>query len=191
MIQIGLALSIALVVGTYATWYGIRGADTFGAVTISGWTAYPEAGTSVADPYAKARLARDASLSLGAAEGVTFFASRDNDGGELRGNCSYEISGTSPSARVWTLYAVGNNQIPLKLNDPVWPSSLHSQAISYLPTGGFSIVAAAHARPDNWLAVVENATFTLAFTLYDSPVATNKGLVETPFPSIRKVGCDA
>lgn len=191
IIQIGVALCVALGVGAYATWYSIRGADTFGAVTISGWTAYPEAGTPVADPYAKARLARDATLSLGAAEGVTFFAARDKDGDALNGDCSYEIYGISPSARVWTLYAVGSDQTPLKLSDKSWPSSLHSQAISYEATGGFRITAAFRARPENWLAVKRAQAFTLAFTLYDSPVATNKGLVETPFPTIEKVGCDA
>jgi hypothetical protein len=191
MVQIALAVGVALAAGTYVTWYSIRGADNFGAVTIGGWTAYPEAGTSVADPYAKARLARDASLSLGAAEGVTFFAGRDADGQILSGSCNYTIAGTSPSARIWTLFAVGTNQIPVKLTDTAWPTSVHSNSIIYENSGGFRIAVSAKARPDNWLAVQEGQVFILAFTLYDSPVATNKGLVETPFPSVKKVNCNA
>ena len=191
MIQIAVVLAVALAGGTYMTWYSIRGTDKFGAVTIGGWIAYPDAGTSVADPYAKARLARDASLSLGAAEGVTFFAERDETGSRLSGSCSYLITGASPSARIWTLFAVGNDQIPLKLADATWPVSLHSSSIIYENAGGFRIMVSASARPDNWLAVQRGQRFVLAFTLYDSPVATNKGLIETTFPKVDKVNCDA
>jgi hypothetical protein len=191
MIQIAIAVAVALAVGTYATWYSIGGSDKFGAVKIGGWIAYPEAGTIIADPYAKARLARDATLSLGAAEGVTFFADRDDADMPLTGSCNYEIAGSSPSARLWTLFAVGSDQIPLKLSDDTWPASLHSSSILYENSGGFRISVAATARPDNWLAVNDGQNFVLAFTLYDSPVATNKGLVETTFPVVKKVGCDA
>jgi hypothetical protein len=191
MVRIAITVAVALTCGAYMTWYSIRGTDKFGAVTIGGWIAYPEAGTAVADPYAKARLARDASLSLGAAEGVTFFADRDETGLQLTGSCSYLISGSSPSARIWTLYAVGSNQIPLQLDDANWPSSLHSNSILYESSGGFRISVAATARQDNWLAVKAGQNFSLAFTLYDSPVATNKGLIDTSFPSVKKVNCDA
>ncbi len=190
MIQIALALAVALAGGTYMTWYSIRGADTFGAVKIGGWIAYPEAGTAVADPYAKARLARDASLSLGAAEGVTFFAERDDADRPLTGSCNYEVAGTSPSTRIWTLFAVGNNQIPLKVSDDTWPASVHSSSILYENSGGFRIAVSAKPRPDNWLAITPQQPFVLAFTLYDSPVATNKGLVETTFPTVKRVDCD-
>ncbi len=191
MIQITVVLAVALVGGSYATWNSIRGTETFGSVTIGEWITYPDTGTSGADPYAKARLARDASLSLGAAEGVTFFADNDVDGNTLSGACTYEISGNSPTARIWTLFAVGQNQTPMTLNDPAWPISLHSSAILYENTGGFRISVSAKARPDNWLAVKPNDPFVLAFTLYDSPVASNKGLIETSFPTITKVKCDA
>jgi hypothetical protein len=191
MVQITLALAVALTGGAYATWKSIRGTDTFGAVTIGEWISYPDSGTTSADPYAKARLARDASLALGAAEGVTFFADRDGVGDALSGACTYEIAGDSPTARIWTIFAVGKNQTPMTLDDPAWPVSLHSSSIFYQNTGGFRILVSATARPDNWLAVKANDPFVLAFTLYDSPVASNKGLIETAFPTITKVKCDA
>lgn len=191
IVQITLALVVALAGGTYATWNSIRGTNTFGAVTIGEWISYPDSGTTVADPYAKARLARDASLSLGAAEGVTFFADHDSAGDTLSGACTYQIDGDSPTARIWTLFAVGKNQTPMTLEDPAWPMSLHSNSIFYENTGGFKISVSAKARPDNWLAIQANDPFVLAFTLYDSPVASNKGLIETSFPTITKVKCDA
>jgi hypothetical protein len=190
VINTAVILTIALGGGAWLTWYAIHGSDQFGKVTISGWTSYPQAGTPEADPYAKAQLARDGSLSLGAAEGVVFFANKASDGSLLSGDCSYSVSGNSPSARVWTMYAVGKDQIPVTIADKSWPTSLHSQSILYEPSGGFSISIAASARPDNWLAVPAKGNFLLAFTLYDSPVATNKGLVDTAFPIVTKVGCN-
>ena len=185
-----IILTIALGGGSWLTWYAIRGSDQFGKVTIGGWTSYPQAGTPDADPYAKAQLARDGSLSLGAAEGVVFFASRASDGTTLSGECNYRVSGNSPSARVWTMYAVGKDQIPVDVADKSWPTSLHSQAILYEPNGSFSISISASARPDNWLTVPAKGNFLLTFTLYDSPVATNKGLVDTAFPVVMKERCN-
>ncbi len=190
IINMAIILTVALGGGAWLTWYAIGGSDQFGKVTIGGWTSYPQAGTPEADPYAKAQLARDGSLSLGAAEGVVFFADKDSDGFNLSGNCSYRVSGQSPSARVWTMYAVGKNQVPVSIADKSWPTSLHSQSILYAANGGFTISIAASARPDNWIAVPATGDFLLTFTLYDSPVATNKGLVDTAFPSVTKVRCN-
>lgn len=186
-----LILGMAIGGGAWLTWYALRGSDHFEAVTIGGWTAYPQAGTPDADPYAKARLARDGSLSLGAAEGVIFFADKDSGGGALSGKCSYSLEGASPSARLWTLFAVKKNQTPLQVADQNWPTSLHSEGIVYDNDGKFKVAVAANARANNWLAIPSTGEFMLAFTLYDSPVATNKGLVETSFPTLKKVGCHA
>jgi hypothetical protein len=191
MLQIVVALCVALGGGAWLTWYTLRGGDSFDAVTIGGWTAYPDAGTPAANPYAKARLARDGSLSIGAAEGVTFFSDKDVEGNALTGSCQYEMRGTSPSARLWTLVVARPNQLPVALEQSDWPASVHSQSVLYLDDGSFSLSIAAAPKPDNWLSVPAGERFILAFTLYDSPVATNKGLIETPFPIVKKVGCDA
>ena len=190
LIRIGLALAIALGLGTFATWHALRGTEQFGAVTLGGWTAYPEAGTEAADPYAKARLARDASLSLGAAEGVTFFASRDSEGSPLTSECDYTMEGKSPPARFWTLYTVGPDQLELSTGKADLPNTLHSGELNHDRQGGFEIAISATAKPQNWLAVPSDKTFWLAYTLYDSPVASNKGLIETAFPIVRKIGCN-
>ena len=46
----------------------------FGAIEIGPWTAWPEAQTETADPYAKAHRARTGVLLLGGAEGLRFTA---------------------------------------------------------------------------------------------------------------------
>ena len=190
MLTIAVSLFIALAGGAWLTAAVLRGAGQFGGVTIGAWTAYPLAGTLEADPYAKARLARDAALSLGAAEGVTFYASKDSNGAELTSRCTYLVEGANPAARLWTLYALTIRSERLAGVPAEWPSFLNSQTILYGGKDTFAISVSAHARPNNWLAVPPATGFILALNLYDSPVATNKGLVETSLPSVKRGECN-
>ena len=69
------------------------------------------------------------------------------------------------------------------------PASLTSDSLAYGPDQRFEIEISAYARPGNWLAILPGETFLLALNLYDSPIATNKGLVDTALPSIKRVRC--
>lgn len=190
LLVITAALGIAFGGSVWLTSYSLQQSDQFGGVNIGGWTAYPLAGTLEADPYAKARLARDATLSLGATEGVTFYASQDTQGAALNSSCDYLIEGKSPSARLWTIYALKTARGRISGIPADWPSFLNSETIGYAVGGQFKIVVSALARPDNWLAVPKSSDFLLALNLYDSPVATNKGLVETSLPTVERGNCN-
>lgn len=190
ILTVAAALAIAIGGGAWLSSVALKGTGQFGGVTIGAWTAFPLAGTPEADPYAKARLARDAALSLGAAEGVTFYAARDSNGAALDSKCLYTVEGDSPSARLWTIYALAKDYGRLAGVPDEWPSRLHSQSIFYGDRDRFAITVSPHAQPNNWLAVPPNTGFQLALNLYDSPVATNKGLVDTSLPAIKKGVCD-
>lgn len=180
---------LAVGLGTALTNYSIRGGDAYGAVTLGGWTAYPDSGTPEADPYSKSRLARDAALSLGAAEGVIFYADQDADGSPLSASCDYLLEGISPPARFWTLHAVKRNREQFGASNPELPQSLHSGMIAYGADEHFQVHISSRAKSGNWLAIAPEGGFSLAFSLYDSPVATNKGLIETTFPTLTQAGC--
>ncbi|MGB8819192.1 MAG: DUF1214 domain-containing protein [Rhizobiaceae bacterium] len=184
------ALLFAIGGGAWLTDVSLRRFDRIGRIEFDGWTANPVNGTLSADPYSKARLARDASLSMGAAEGVTFYASKDEDGRPLTSQCTYLISGQNPSARLWTLLALSNSRTRFDRISDDLPSSLASERMVFGKKMAFEIQVSASARPGNWLAVPRKTDFTLALNLYDSPVATNKGLVETKLPSVKRISCD-
>ena len=190
MAVIAVALLIAIGGGAWLTSYSIQKSSQFGGVTIGGWTAYPLDGTLEADPYAKARLARDAALSIGAAEGVTFYAVADDKGEPMNSRCEYSVEGNNVSARLWTIYPLNRSKGRLEGIPAEWPTYLNSETIAYGPDGAFQISVSAYARPNNWLAVPKVSGFTLALNLYDSPVATNKGLVETSLPKIIRGKCN-
>jgi len=77
----------------------------FGAVSVGPWTAWPLEGSTDADPYSLAMLARTGEVPLGAGEGLSFTAQEDGAGELLSGKCTYEIKGETPAARLWTLTA--------------------------------------------------------------------------------------
>lgn len=190
LLRIALALTIALVGGTWLAWLSLREPFRFDPVVLDGWTAYPLAGTVDADPFSKSRLSRDAGITLGAAEGVVFRTRSDSDGNGLLANCNYVIEGRAPPARFWTLHAEDEFGIAGRTLDKGLPESLHSGNLIYQQDGAMVISVSRNARPNNWLAISLPSSFTLVMTLYDSPVAANKGLIETKFPIVRKIACD-
>ncbi len=190
LLVIAVALVIAIGGGAWLTSLAMNETGQFGGVTIGGWTAYPLEGTLEADPYAKARLARDAALAIGAAEGVTFYASADDAGERLTSDCDYTVEGRTISARLWTLHPLSPDSNRLAGIPDKWPAFLNSETIAYDADGSFRITVSAFARPYNWLALPKNSGFVLALNLYDSPVATNKGLVETSLPKVTRGECN-
>lgn len=189
LIAFAFVAFVAIGGGTAMTYYSMRGADHFGSVTLGGWTAFPPAGTPEADPYSKAMLARDAALALGIAEGITFFLDRDPSGDPFLGRCDYIIEGLAPPARFWTFNIVDIRHRPLSIKNAELPAMLHSGSIVYEPDNTIRLRLSALARPGNWIATPTEQNFALAMTLYDSPIASNKGLIDTAFPSVRKAGC--
>ena len=76
LLDIVIALVLAIVIGVSTAWYAIEHGFIFGAVTAGAWTAWPTAGSADADPYSLATLARTGEVPLGAGEGIAFTARR-------------------------------------------------------------------------------------------------------------------
>lgn len=185
-----VVLCISIVGGGASVWYTLKANERVGAVTIGEWTAFPSIGTPDADPYSKARVARDGLLALGRAEGLSFSAQRDSAGDALRRECSYRIEGAVPSARFWTLYAADatGNVVPAGERRA---GALHSYQLLRLVDNSVSIAAGAHPAPGNWLALSGAGPMTLVLTFFDTPIASSTGASDIQLPSIVKVGCDA
>ena len=188
LILVGLMVAIGVGAGTVS--YALNARSGVGAVNISGWTAFPDMGTPEADPYSKARVAREGVLTLGRAEGLAFTAQRDSNGDGLRVECSYVVEGTIPPARFWTLYPSRPGDAPIQPRN-IRPVALHSYEVLRLPDNSVSISVGPKPTPGNWLALHGSGPMTLNLTLYDTPIASSTGLTGVELPQILKVGCDA
>lgn len=187
LILVSLAVAIGVGAGTVS--YALNARSGVGAVSIGGWTAFPDMGTPDADPYAKARVARDGVLALGRAEGVGFTAQRDSGGELLLLQCRYTLEGSVPPARFWTLYPSAANVALGPRNRR--PSALHSYEVLRRADNSVSIAIGSQPAPGNWLAVAGRGPMVLHLTLYDTPIASSTGLTGVELPQIVKAGCDA
>lgn len=184
-----LVLAIALGGGTASVWYMLEEAPAFGIVRSGAWTATPHYGTPDADPYMRARFAREGGIPLGQSEGIGFTATRDSEGDWLRRECSYRIEGPFPTARLWTLYAAAPSGEPLPPFARRRPA-LHSRMILRRPDSGFTITVAPRAASGNWLAASGSGPMHLVLTLFDTPVSTGMQISEPQMPEITRTGCD-
>lgn len=187
-LYVALALAIAFGGGIGSTLSALNASAGLGATRIGVWSAFPQAQLSSADPYAKSHRARAGRLLYGSAEGLTFTARTDDAGGRLIGTCSYKVSGTSPPARLWTLYAADLSGLPLSTPAGL-PAGANSLTVMRDGDGVFEIVISPRARPMNWVALPDTGAFTLVLTLFDTPAAGNSGLIAFEMPKVELIGC--
>jgi hypothetical protein len=184
-----IAVVTAIAGGAYSALYAIEHFSGLNTITIGEWEADPTVGTEAADPYARARISRDVIIPLGAAEGLTFIASRDNSGARLMLNCRYSVAGKTPPARLWTIHAV-NDDLKIIRNPARLATGLHSHELERENDGSVIINVADSAQPGNWLAVAGSGPFRLVLTLYDTPIATSGAIATLTLPRITKEGCN-
>jgi hypothetical protein len=185
-----LGLAIAIGGGGGSAWYVLNTQEGVGAIHIGPWTAFPDIGTPDADPYSKARVAREGVLALGRAEGLSFIAERDSAGDALKRECAYTIEGSFPTARFWTLYAADNSLDAIPTGKPR-PAALHSYEILRQPDNSAVISVGRRPYPGNWLLVQGAGTLYFVLTFYDTPIASSTGLSGIVLPQILKAGCNA
>ena len=185
-----IVLAVAIGGGAASVWYALRSQEGIGAVEVGGWTAFPNIGTGDADPYSRARTSRDAILTLGRAEGLSFVAQRDSGGDPLLRQCTYTIEGFVPPARFWTLYAQDEAKTAIP-SGRARQSALQSGQLLRMPDNSVSITADANAQPGNWLALSGSGAMSLVLTLYDTTIAGSTGLSGLDMPQILKAGCHA
>lgn len=183
-----VTLVIATVVGLGTTWLTLSRGIAFGALPIGAWTAWPKTGTSDADPYARASIARSGELPVGAGDGVAFLAKTDDNGRTLDGRCDVVVTGTTPQARFWTLTLYEPNG-KLVANS-IDRQGFTSQEILRRADGSFEIAIAPRTRTGNWLPTSGIDSYVLVLRLYDSPVGVaTRAAREAPMPAVSVRSC--
>ena len=182
------ALAVAAIVGLGATYLALTRGAAFSALSIGSWTARPKTGTTDADPYARATIARTGQLPIALGDGVSFTAQADDDGKLLDGRCDVVLSGVTPAARFWTLtlYNVDGELVANSVNR----YGFTSQEIVRRADGSFEIVVAPRANPGNWLPTGGVERYALMLRFYDTAVGVStKAGREVPMPAINTRSC--
>jgi len=183
-----LAFVVAAAVGLGATWLTLTRGVVFGALQLGAWVALPKTGSSSIDPYARAEIARTGTLPVALGDGISFYATADDQGRPFNGRCDVELSGTTPPARYWTLtlYDRDGKLVANAINR----YGFTSHELSRRQDGTFVISVTPRARAGNWLPTGGIGSYELVLRFYDTPVgvATRAGR-EAPMPAITTRGC--
>jgi hypothetical protein len=132
-------------------------------------------------------MARRGDIPMTPAEGLTFFASRDDQGGALDTACHYEISGTFPPTRAWTI-TVYTPDGRLRRGPSGRSGFTSAEALSN--GARLAIQLSAAPQPGNWVPLTIDGRMVVALRLYDTPLSAITAAPDAGrLPSIRRVAC--
>ena len=188
LLRMILTVIAGVALGLAATFFTVERGLGFGAVQAGAWTGWPRTGARDADPYARAVLARSGELPLGIAEGLTFIARGERQGGLFDPRCVYVVSDPLPQARYWTLTATRPDG--RLIGNPAKRYGFTSSEILRAADGSFEIAVAAQVQPGNWLPVGAGEPYLLVLHLFDTAMsATTSQLDRAGMPRITKGAC--
>ncbi len=183
-----LVLAIGIIIGGTTAQWAVNTDSGFGSIKIGSWTSWPLAGSVDGDPYTKARVAKDGTVPLGAAEGLAFYLAVDQYGKQLKRECQYIIAGATPPARMWTLSAQDKDKQVIRAL-PGGSNTIFSQSILRAQDGTFAVSIGSKPAPGNWMGLSGSGRMRLVLRLYDTPITGSAGLVEPVMPIVVNKDC--
>ncbi|MBI4724687.1 MAG: DUF1214 domain-containing protein [Rhodomicrobium sp.] len=155
--------AIALTLGLGSAWRAVNHRFFATSNRFGPWVFWFREGTSDADPYTVAHIARQGGLPITAASAMTFTATRDSAGSRLSGDRTYEIRGAGVPALWWSLGA-------FKPDGEIMPSktgrsSFTSANILAAPGGTFTVRLSPDVQPGNWLPATRGNRVVLRLSI--------------------------
>jgi hypothetical protein len=178
---------VAVGVGFGLSWYALTDGRFFGAYQVGPWSAWPQVGQPVPDPYTRAYLARTGSLQLGLSEGLQFVAATDSDGRRLDRACRYRVDGMTPVAQFWTMVATTEDGV--NVARPGSPLAFRSNRIARAQDGSAILYFSPTLAPYNWLELAGTGPFVLVLTLYDTSIFSGVTQGVESLPAIIREAC--
>lgn len=182
----GAAIGTGALIGALLTW---RTLGAFGDIALERygqWRHNPHAGSSAADPYTRAAIARTGLLALSARESVYFTLAEDERGARLDEACVYELRGGALPARWWsiTLYAP-DGYLPR--------NSDHAFSVDATRLGeGDWAARVGPVRGDaaHWISSrAAQRGFVLTLRLYQPQQSARESPGALPLPQLRRLSC--
>lgn len=191
ILLIAYAVAGGAALGLYSAYRVVESEFAFGMQQAGPWEVHPQIGTREIDPYARASLARSADIPLAASEGLTLRADTDSLARPLRSDCTYSLTGTTPSARFWTLTLQDASGRLLE----GWQSerfTTTSARITRPENGALRLTISEQPRAGNWLRPPDRGGFSIALRLYDTPASgTLTRFTADMLPEITLMECPA
>lgn len=179
---------LAAGIGLGLTAYAVRNPPGLDAVQAGAWRTDTTRGTPQIDAYLLAAVAYRGEIPLAVGDGISFAATRDDDGEVLRARCTYRISGAVPDLRIWTISAYDEDGG--RLDNAARRFGFASTELVRDSDRSVEIVVSPQAQPGNWLPVSGGGEIALVLRFYETTIGALSGGRPTPqLPAIERRGC--
>lgn len=183
----GSSLLVGAVLGVGATVLFLQREGMGGDIAAGPWHTSLATGSSRADIWTRALVARRGLLALAPEETLYYTATTDSEGQRLNGNCRYRLDGHDPGARWWSLTAYGADNYLISNAQKRY--SFSETSVARAPDRSWSIVVSAEETEGNWLPVRAGEDFELTVRFYnpETDVYSEPGAVS--LPKIQREAC--
>ncbi|MGE6698984.1 DUF1214 domain-containing protein [Hyphomonas sp. NPDC076900] len=185
-----LGLAAGAVTALFAAGMFGAGAGFGDEINVNGWKSDWTIGSTAANPWTRARVARHGLLALTKEEAVYFTKGVDEDGQRLSEDCTYEVSGGDMPGLWWsvTLYDA-ESYLPLNKDNALSFDKTKAAAASAGSTWSFT-VAADGPETGNWVSSQNAGTFDLMLRIYKpTPELIAAPEDALPAPVIKRLSC--
>ena len=200
--QVVIRLIVAVIFGANfgaltALWFGgmISGGPSIGkAIDINDWQSDWSIGSENANPYVRARVARNGLLGLTKEEAVYFLKTVDEEGEPLNEACTYRVSGGALPAGWWsiTLYD-SESRLPMNEDSHLSFDQTQAQRSGNGDDTDWSFQISANAPESGtaWVSSKAAGAFDLTLRLYqpDQALLDDPVTALTP-PTIERLSCE-
>lgn len=184
-----LAIVIALMAGAGSGAVMILNGEQIGQSSHDHWLGNRGVGSTRADPWTRAIIARIGLLALNRSETIYFTRYRDSEGRPFNAACTYEVSGTDLPARWWSVTIYGDDDF-LPLNEDGAYSVDATRAVRDASGRWRARIAAASDGAPNWISSRAAGAFNLSLRLYNPSRTALDDEATIPFPAVRRLGCE-
>lgn len=185
-----LGLAAGAVTALYAAGMFGVGAGFSNEINVDGWKSDWTIGSTAANPWTRARVARHGLLALTKEEAVYFTNGVDADGKRLSEDCTYEVSGSDMPGLWWsvTLYDA-SSYLPLNKDNAL--SFDKTKAATSGDGGAWAFtIAAKGPESGNWVSSQNAGVFDLTLRIYKpTPELIANPEDVLPAPVIKRLSC--
>ncbi len=153
------------------------------------WSTSLAIGSTSANPYLRAWVAKHALLALAKSETIYLTAFVDENGEPLLGNCDYKIEGDAPDARWWSVTVYGEDDFLISNEQRRY--SWSSTEMKLGPGGHFTVYVSMSPKEGYWLPTGEAKRLSITLRLYNPGCAyyDYQALKKAELPRIIKERC--
>ncbi len=181
------ALVVGVALGLGSAWMAVSRLSLTGRVTNGGWTTNINIGSTTADPYTRAQIARDGLLALARSETVYFSRFDDDAGAALDAACIYRITGHDLPARWWSVTLYDQEQYLARNEDGA--HSIDATRVVRSGDGYEATASIARGGAVNWLSTRNAGKFSLTIRLYNPDASLQDDPGKAVLPRVEKVAC--